>query len=328
MCLFFFISGFFTPSSFDKKGRETFLKDKFHRLGIPVLAWYFVLGPLTNWGYASVIANAGKQWFDGAYKNTWFAGGPPWFILWLLNFNVFYAFSQGKSAPIRPPAMGSLFLAAMALGLVQYVVPTSDFMQVPMGLNQLSIVVVFFSCGVLAKRNAWLDAMCDFSGSTVWFMRCVALTLMGIVLVALVDSFRNLFSMVTPDLGPIMSSITTIQFFMGVMAVVMSFVMLQLFQERFGGTMHVVKWASSAAYTVYIIHPPFVIFGLYFYVKLLEGLGTDVEFNYANATFVIQSSNVMYMWLGFAFTGVVACGVFLWPIAFGLAKLPGFNRVL
>ena len=29
MCVFFFISGYFTPTSFEKKGRELFLRDKF-----------------------------------------------------------------------------------------------------------------------------------------------------------------------------------------------------------------------------------------------------------------------------------------------------------
>merc|ERR1712166_1440748 len=46
MCLFFLISGFFSPSSLDRKGREDFLKDKFQRLGVPLLGFYLVYGPL------------------------------------------------------------------------------------------------------------------------------------------------------------------------------------------------------------------------------------------------------------------------------------------
>ena len=46
MSLFFFISGYFTPSSFDRKGRHAFVYDKLKRLGIPFLGFTFVLGPL------------------------------------------------------------------------------------------------------------------------------------------------------------------------------------------------------------------------------------------------------------------------------------------
>ena len=37
MSLFFFVSGYFVPASYDRKGRHDFLKDRFHRLGIPFL---------------------------------------------------------------------------------------------------------------------------------------------------------------------------------------------------------------------------------------------------------------------------------------------------
>jgi fucose 4-O-acetylase-like acetyltransferase len=39
MSLFFMISGYFLPQSFDRKGRD-FLKDRFVRLGIPLLAFF------------------------------------------------------------------------------------------------------------------------------------------------------------------------------------------------------------------------------------------------------------------------------------------------
>ncbi len=46
MCLFFFMSGYFTPNSYDRKGSVTFLKDKFLRLGLPFFAYLFGFGPV------------------------------------------------------------------------------------------------------------------------------------------------------------------------------------------------------------------------------------------------------------------------------------------
>ena len=46
MSLFFFVSGYFVPASYDRKGRHDFLKDRFHRLGIPFLIMTLIGWPL------------------------------------------------------------------------------------------------------------------------------------------------------------------------------------------------------------------------------------------------------------------------------------------
>ena len=46
MCLFFFISGYFSPSSLERKGRFAFLQDKYRRLGQPFVFFLWVMGPL------------------------------------------------------------------------------------------------------------------------------------------------------------------------------------------------------------------------------------------------------------------------------------------
>ncbi|MHC4582607.1 MAG: acyltransferase family protein, partial [Planctomycetota bacterium] len=46
MGLFFLISGYFTVSSYDRKGPRRFFKDRLLRLGIPLLCYDFVIGPL------------------------------------------------------------------------------------------------------------------------------------------------------------------------------------------------------------------------------------------------------------------------------------------
>jgi fucose 4-O-acetylase-like acetyltransferase len=49
MGLLFFIAGFFVPASFDRKGPRTFIRDRAFRLGLPVLFYMFVLGPITEY---------------------------------------------------------------------------------------------------------------------------------------------------------------------------------------------------------------------------------------------------------------------------------------
>jgi len=58
--MFFFISGYFTPSSFRKKGKYAFIRDKFKRLGIPfvVVSWFYF--PLCMLSAIYMINNIGS----------------------------------------------------------------------------------------------------------------------------------------------------------------------------------------------------------------------------------------------------------------------------
>src|SRR5271157_1882186 len=47
MGFFFLLAGYFTPSSLERKGYGRFIADRFLRLGLPLLAFGLILGPLT-----------------------------------------------------------------------------------------------------------------------------------------------------------------------------------------------------------------------------------------------------------------------------------------
>ena len=47
MGFFFLLAGYFTPRSLERKGYAAFLWDRFLRLGLPLLGFIFILGPVT-----------------------------------------------------------------------------------------------------------------------------------------------------------------------------------------------------------------------------------------------------------------------------------------
>ena len=47
MGFLFLLAGYFTPGSLERKGYARFLSDRFLRLGLPLLAFGLILGPLT-----------------------------------------------------------------------------------------------------------------------------------------------------------------------------------------------------------------------------------------------------------------------------------------
>lgn len=57
MGFFFLLAGYFTPPSMERKGYARFLSDRFLRLGLPLLAFMFILGPATS---ALITAYEGK----------------------------------------------------------------------------------------------------------------------------------------------------------------------------------------------------------------------------------------------------------------------------
>merc|ERR1712241_378978 len=82
MAAFYLISAYFCPKSLDRKGFRSFCIDKLVRLGGPFILYSTLLGPMM---YLWCQAYAGEPL---EYNYT---EGPPWFILWLLNFSIIYA---------------------------------------------------------------------------------------------------------------------------------------------------------------------------------------------------------------------------------------------
>lgn len=51
MSLFFMISGYFLPASYDRKGARDFLNDRLRRLGVPLLVFFFIVIPAMTHTY-------------------------------------------------------------------------------------------------------------------------------------------------------------------------------------------------------------------------------------------------------------------------------------
>jgi glucans biosynthesis protein C len=93
MSLMFLISGIFVLPALARKGRRTFIRDRFYRLFIPfVIAVTFLmpLGYLASWRLAHGNCNLRAFIVDFITVEHW-PPGPPWFIAILFFFNVIVA---------------------------------------------------------------------------------------------------------------------------------------------------------------------------------------------------------------------------------------------
>lgn len=90
MGLFFLISAYFTVLSFERKSIVTFIKDRFIRLVIPLILFYFILSPLTVYMKVRFVDVADIGFFEFVRQYHGFGFGPMWFVETLVYFTFFY----------------------------------------------------------------------------------------------------------------------------------------------------------------------------------------------------------------------------------------------
>ncbi|WP_073209451.1 acyltransferase family protein [Xylanibacter ruminicola] len=231
MGLYFFISGYFVPRSFDKQGTKQFIQKKLLRLGIPLLFMGAIIGILT-----------GKPKI-----------GHMWFVESLLVFCLIYALIRHWISPIekkcksRPTIIG-LLIVALLMGVGSYFirqVSPQDHWIWPFGIIPLPMepahylqYVMMFVLGILAYRFQWLDKM----GNSVGFMAL----LIGIAL-AMGNYLR--------DGGPWDAFVWQwFGIYESLMCVFISFGLIWLFREFVSTTSRFWQWCAAQSYGAYMFH--------------------------------------------------------------------------
>lgn len=175
MGLFFLLAGYFSPPALAAKGLWRFVGDRLLRLGVPLLAFGWVLGPLT-------VALAGLQqgkpfwprWL-GLMAEGRFVIGPLWFAWALLLFSAGWLAWRSLRGRLPAPARLMRFVvppqrpvpgdAAWVLSaLVVGVVALAIRQWVPVGENRLGLqlgyfasYVFLFGLGLRAWHHRWLE---------------------------------------------------------------------------------------------------------------------------------------------------------------------------
>merc|ERR1712241_1008347 len=183
MAAFYLISAYFCPKSLDRKGFRSYCIDKIVRLGGPYILYSTLLGPLT---YLWCQAYAGEPL---EYNFTW---GPPWFILWLLNFSIIYAVGAQflpkvqfnmphpllLTAGVGPVLCGIFYGMQVALDSRT---PQSGPYNWLGGMNQwyygLGLYIPFFLAGIAGGRNDWLKNIEEMKTWVVWTLRVIVVGL-------------------------------------------------------------------------------------------------------------------------------------------------------
>jgi glucans biosynthesis protein C len=265
MSLFFAISAYVTPASYDAKGPRAFLRDRFKRLGIPLVVYFFVLNPLLVFLVVRLqgLTTAGLFVFLGAYYRSTVGPGPLWFVLALLVFGSVYAGWRVASGlerertGTRPfPDRRTILRFVVAIGIVAFVVrlffPTG-WNVLGLQLGYFALYVAFFVFGIWAHGNGWLARLdrtqVRFWGRAAWIAS--AAFVVAVVLGGGPDTVSG--GMNVPALAYAMWEPW--------LCVAFSLWLLVLFRERFATQGALARRLTRSAYTAYIIHPFLVVCG-------------------------------------------------------------------
>ncbi len=330
MGLFFFISAYFLPASFDRKGAAAFLRDRFLRLGAPLA--FFALVVFAPLSYAEYAEQGGALGFlaylTQVYLGQWRVElGHLWFLAHLLAYAALYTAwrlsarivaARRGNAPqnisevreTRPPGhaaiLGFTLALAAATFLVRLAYPIDRWVNLlgflPSEVAHLPQYAALFAAGMVAFRRGWLRTLPAATG-TAWLA-------IGGTAAALRYAYIPASHLVGPNALPALAGggLSGASLLWSVweafIAVGLCVGLVTLFRERFHTPGRLVRAAAPNAYGAYVIHILPVV-GLQF---ALAGVALPPMAKFALVTAA----------------GVPTCFV----LAAGLRRVPGVKSVL
>lgn len=270
MGFFFLLSGYFTPGSFDRKGWALFLKDRLLRLGIPLIVFMLVLGPIASIGiYQMPAALTGitTPFTWQRYPNL-IRPGPLWFVEMLLIFDLGYAawrVARRNRAPweesnVGPPGYAAVGVFVLGLALVTYLLR----IVVPLGASvpvlgfptpaYLPQYLSFFILGAVASRRNWLRNVPSSMGKVG-----LAVALGATILLFPLALSGTLYGKVY-FLGGGHWESAAYALWDSVFAVGMCLALITFFRRSLNRQGRLGRFLTQHAFTVYIIHAPVIVF--------------------------------------------------------------------
>jgi glucans biosynthesis protein C len=259
MGAFFLLAGYNTPPSYERKGVQRFLDERLLRLAMPLIAYFFVLSPLT---IALTRTSEGEPFWSGWWLMTRlmkFEPGPMWFSEALLLFTLGYvAWRMWRAAPSvsleRVPGFRALLLAAFAVGvtsfLVRQVVPVGESIAW-LQLGYFPGYILLFVVGCMAARGQLLERV-TFANARPWAIVSIVMLL----LVPVVIRTRGNYGEFTGGWGwnAAFYAIWDPLIAWGILLTLLWFLAAFCAKEN-----RFVAWLARRTYAAFIVHPPVLV---------------------------------------------------------------------
>ncbi len=264
MGFFFLLAGYFTPGSLERKGYARFIADRSLRLGLPLLAFGLILGPLT----AAMVNYSQGDGFWSCIAWLWrhkeFINGPLWFTQALLIFSLVYCagravlgspVAKSEQTPRQVPAYLWWLLSALGVGAaalaIRQIVPAGQNV-FGLQLGYFSSYIFLFAVGVAAWRYDWLRQL-NWKDARPWIATLVIAWPCLPVGVAIASAQFGVGK--TNFSGGHTWPAILYAFWEPLVAWGLIAIWLLVFRTHLNQPSAMWTWLGRRAYTVYIIHP-------------------------------------------------------------------------
>lgn len=285
MGLFFLISGYFLPGSYDRKGSRAFLKDKLLRFLPAIFFAFFVMVPLEMYFYYKMYSGnqplSFLQYYNIIYlglssKPVWFQStvgwpelnfGHIWFLEHLLFYSLLYwlgrkLFSRNIKRSAYAPGFGFLILLACIITVITAIVREwypIDKWTALLGIIQVEAAhlpqyAILFITGVFSYRyNLFISISKKVGYISLLFGAIMAVNI-------------YVSRMFLPLISLIYSQFSIYESFM---AVFLCWGLIVLMRENFNSTTPLAGFLAEHSFAAYIFHFPIVLTLQYFFDRIV-----------------------------------------------------------
>eukprot|EP01084_Bolivina_argentea_P107414 192041_1 len=246
------------------------------------------------------------------------------------------------------PSLFKVILYGIILGIIQMplvLILPGGYIFMPVTYGSIPFDMICFICGVIAKRNDWLSQLSHIKWKNkviVWLLMilCFLIACATFIYLYWIDIGAG-FQMAKKNESPTNCENDTFDInwqwiigilgtfvFGGVSGMIIMVGMLQFAQTYCNATNAFTKFLSQSAYTVYLIHPFIITPIIWSYQELMHfWKGTDFMFCHNESLSKTHLENDALVWLGWIYTVVLSL-IIVWPLAWGMRRLPGLNQIL
>jgi len=283
--LFLMISAYFIIPSYNRKGPELFIRDKFRRLGIPLLFYIIIIGPFLIYIQKLFIAKEKVSflyfYYNFIIKNIIIEAGPLWFLQALLILSIFYILLTEiikkvlkKKAAFEKkgldfPQNYKIILFIISLAIVTFLVRIRFPIETSIINLQLCFLpqyVSLFILGIFAYRNNWFEKI-TYKKAVFWLSALAFTTLLWPVLLFFSGTFKE--ADITLIAGGFRWQAFLYAFWEAIIVISVSISIIYLFKKKLNRQNNLFTSLYKSAYTVFIIHP-LIIVPLSYCIKELE----------------------------------------------------------
>ncbi|MCG8310001.1 MAG: acyltransferase [Cytophagales bacterium] len=271
MGMFFLFGAYFTHLSFQKKGFWKFVKDRFFRLGIPLIITYFLISPFTSWIVWPVKhpEEANISFMELWLRGNRFGVGVMWFAEALIYFSILYIIARlvfpglkdREKLNLPKIKSGHILMTSLLLGFITFLARFefplfSGGHGTNFNLGHFPQYIFLFALGIIAAGYKF-DRIVSYRQARHWLwfslgMIFIAFPLLFFIGGAQEGAIHAYFGGATwHALGFSVWEQTT---GIAIMAALIGF-----FKAKWNHQRKSAKALSNSAYALYVFHPPVIV---------------------------------------------------------------------